>query len=238
MRKLVVVATLAALALPAHVHAQSTATPAPPPIQTPGQSEPDVPAPQPSRHAHRLHLFISPSGEPFRGRDGFDAWFAQADANHDGVITAAEFQADAEHAFKLYDANHDGVIDGFELQAYERDMVPEITEFAFGAQGPGGGSDEGRGHHHNGASRHGGGNMDFDQTNERAQDVKGAGPAGASRFSLLNEPEPLLAADANVDGKITHAEWMTATARRFGQLDKDHTGQLTADKLRTPLQQR
>lgn len=236
MRKLVVVATLAALALPAHVHAQSASAPAAAPAPT-QLWQPD-PTPAPPKHPHRLHLFISPSGEPFRGRDGFDAWFAQADANHDGVITAAEFQADAEHAFKLYDANHDGVIDGFELQAYERDMVPEITEFAFGAQGPGAGSDEGRGHHHNGASRHGGGNMDFDQTNERAQDVKGAGSAGASRFSLLNEPEPLLAADANVDGKITHAEWMTATARRFGQLDKDHTGQLTADKLRAPLQKK
>jgi len=233
MRKLVVVATLAALALPAHVHAQDAqSAPAPTQLWQPA-SKPDA-----LKHPHRLHLFISPSGEPFRGRDGFDAWFAQADANHDGVITAAEFQADAEHAFKLYDANHDGVIDGFELQAYERDMVPEITEFAFGAQGPGAGSDEGRRHHHNGASRHGGGNMDFEHPDERAQDVQGAGRDGASRFSLLNEPEPLLAADANVDGKITHAEWMTATTRRFGQLDKDHTGQLTADKLRAPLQKK
>lgn len=230
MRKLVVAVALAALALPAHVHAQETAPP-------PTQLWQPAPVPEASKHKHRLHLFISPSGEPFRGRGGFDAWFAQADANHDGVITAAEFEADAEHAFKLYDANRDGVIDSFELQAYERDLVPEITEFAFGAEGPGDSGGGGRGGHHHG-DRHGGGDLDFQHADERSQDVKGAGPAGASRFSLLNEPEPLLAADEDVNGKITHAEWMQATARRFAKLDKDHTGKLTAVELKPPAQKR
>lgn len=229
MRKLVIAVALAAIALPAHVHAQA----APPPTQL---WQPPA-APDASKHKHRLHLFISPSGEPFRGRDGFDAWFAQADADHDGVITAAEFEADAEHAFRLYDANRDGVIDSFELQAYERDLVPEITEFAFGAEGPGDSGGGGHSRHHHG-DQHGGGDLDFQHPDERSQDVKGAGPAGASRFSLLNEPEPLLAADANVDGKITHAEWMAATARRFAKLDKDHTGKLTAVELKPAPQKR
>src|SRR5690349_14399725 len=39
-------------------------------------------------------LFLSPMGEPFRGGEGAEAWFARADADHDGVVTAAEFQAD------------------------------------------------------------------------------------------------------------------------------------------------
>src|SRR5437764_915071 len=76
MRKLVVAAALAGLALPAHLHAQA----APPPTQL---WQPAAPTPAAPKHPPR-HLFISPSGEPFRGRNGFSAWFAQADADHDG----------------------------------------------------------------------------------------------------------------------------------------------------------
>jgi hypothetical protein len=218
MRKLVVAAALAGLALPAHLHAQ----PAPPPTEL---WKPAVTPPAP-KHAPR-HLFISPSGEPFRGHNGFSAWFAQADTDHDGAISAAEFQADAERAFKLYDTNGDGVIDGFELQTYERTMVPEITEFAVGG-GEFGGGRHNAGHRHRGADDLG------PNAGERAGDVQGAGGTGASRFSLLNEPEPLTAADLNVDGKITHAEWMQATTRRFAKLDTAHTGKLTLDTLQPP----
>lgn len=232
MRKLVFTAALSALVFPAHLHAQ-------PVIQIPGQVA-DAAKPQhphgdgAPRHRHK-HLFISPSGEPFRGRNAFSAWFAQADADHDGAISAAEFQADAERVFKLYDTNHDGVIDGFEIQAYERDVAPEITEFAVGGPMPGPGGDWGGG----GGRRHGGGR----HRREAGQDlglqtasegIQAAGATGAARFSLLNEPEPLLAADENVDGKVSHAEWLRATARRFAKLDKTHAGKLTLDTLQPP----
>ncbi|MEO8113421.1 MAG: hypothetical protein ABI655_03495, partial [Phenylobacterium sp.] len=75
----------------------------------------------------RPRLFISPSGEPFRGPDGLGAWLAGADADHDGAVTLTEFRADAVRFFKVLDANGDGRIDGFEIQAYERDIAPEIT---------------------------------------------------------------------------------------------------------------
>lgn len=71
-------------------------------------------------------LFLSPSGEPFRGPGGEAAWFAGADTNHDGVLTLAEFRADAMRFFRVLDANHDGVIDGSENQIYETKIAPEI----------------------------------------------------------------------------------------------------------------
>ncbi|MBW8882981.1 MAG: hypothetical protein JF615_16625, partial [Asticcacaulis sp.] len=65
-----------------------------------------------------------------------------------------------------------------------------------------------------------------------------AGREGAARFSLLNEPEPLLAADEDVDGKVTLAEWTHATARRFAQLDRDHAGRLTLEGLKPTNRQK
>ncbi|MFI4950775.1 MAG: hypothetical protein ACHP7A_07020, partial [Caulobacterales bacterium] len=62
----------------------------------------------------RTRLFISPSGEPFRGENGLGDWLTRADADHDGAVTLAEFRADALHFFKVLDVNGDGVIAGFE----------------------------------------------------------------------------------------------------------------------------
>ena len=69
----------------------------------------------------RLSLFVSPAGEPFRGAPGqpapIEAWFAQADANHDGKVTRAELAAAPTPIFDLADANHDGKVDKAELAA-------------------------------------------------------------------------------------------------------------------------
>jgi hypothetical protein len=90
-----------------------------------------------------VSIFISPSGEPFRpsaeAPDPFEAWFARADADHDGSIDRAEFRADALAFFKVLDVNGDGVIDGFELARYEKEVAPELAAEAegFGGDGPG-----------------------------------------------------------------------------------------------------
>ena len=71
--------------------------------------------------------FVSPMGEPFFATSGTDAlhvWFNQADANHDGVISSEEMQADAERFFRVLDTNNDGEIDPDEINHYEVDIAP------------------------------------------------------------------------------------------------------------------
>jgi hypothetical protein len=75
-------------------------------------------------------LFISPSGEPFRGRPDepypVAAWFAQADTNHDGQLSRQEFVADAMRFFGVLDVNKSGRIESIEVLYYEQVLVPEV----------------------------------------------------------------------------------------------------------------
>lgn len=179
-------------------------------------------------------LFISPCGEPFRGPDGLAAWFAGADADHDGALTLAEFRADAARFFKVLDVDSDGRIDGLENGLYETRVAPEITRMGFGDDeegppraggrggGPGGegmrGPPGGEGGGRHGPPRGG-------------QGRGGAGREGAARFSLLNEPQPVRGADADLDWKVTAAEWAKAAGRRFALLDADGDSELTLAAL-------
>jgi hypothetical protein len=169
-------------------------------------------------------LFLSPSGEPFRptaaAPDPFEAWFGQADANHDGAIDKAEFRADAARFFKQLDTNGDGVIDGFEASAYENKVVPELEAEAEGRFPPQPPAENDADHPGGGDRGHGGGRH---------------GPPRRAIARLLDEPEPVTGADFNLDSRITLAEWMQATDRRFDLLDKAKTGRLTREALRNIL---
>jgi hypothetical protein len=90
-----------------------------------------APAPADSTSAPRRQMgraFISPMGEPFFVRGPGDKpladWFAQADSNRDGSLTAAEMQADADRFFGLLDADRDGEIGPDELTHYEQVIAP------------------------------------------------------------------------------------------------------------------
>lgn len=203
----------------------------------------DPPPPKPVRHPR---LFISPSGEPFRGDNGLASWFAGADANHDGAIDEAEFTADALRFFKTLDANHDDKLDGFELQAYERDIVPELAQQDNEQGGPqGGGRRGGEGGGGGGGRRSGGGESptrgghaggipEESSIPAALPRAPGAGREGAARYALLNEAQPVANADENVDGKVSLEEWKHATARRFAHLDKAKTGRLILSDLILP----
>jgi len=236
-RRILAAALIAALAWPLAGAAQAqaeTQSPAHAPIVDLGSDPP------PSKPVRRPRLFISPSGEPFRGDKGLATWFAGADANHDGAIDEAEFTADALRFFKTLDANHDDRLDGFELQAYERDIVPELA-LQDGEPGglPGGGRrGRGGGERRGGASPtrdgHAGGADYGSSIPDAAVTAPGAGREGAARYALLNEAQPVANADENVDGKVSLEEWKHATARRFAHLDKARTGRLLLADLILP----
>lgn len=163
----------------------------------------------------RAQLFISPSGQPFRAPPGRPypaaAWFAQADRDHDGRLTRAEFQADAAAWFKVLDVNADGEISMPEVTHWEEDLVPEITRSTFGG---------GRG----GALKH---NV-IDTRNQ-----------GAAAYSVINEPHPIRGADADFSMRVSQAEWRAAADRRFDLLDVDKDGAIALAELpQTPAQGR
>ncbi len=197
----------------------------------------DPAPPTPVRHPR---LFISPSGEPFRGENGLAVWFAGADADHDGAIDEAEFTADALRFFKALDANGDGKLDGFELQAYERDIVPELAqqdnEQGGGRRvdGDGGGGGRRGGGESPTRDGHAGGIPEGSSIPAGTPKAPGAGREGAARYALLNEAQPVANADENVDGKVSLEEWKHATARRFTHLDKAKTGKLILSDLILP----
>ncbi|OYU68532.1 MAG: hypothetical protein CFE28_00075 [Alphaproteobacteria bacterium PA2] len=177
-------------------------------------------------------LFISPSGEPFRHGQGAAAWFAQTDADHDGAVTLVEFRKDASRAFALLDRNSDGVIDGPETTYYENELVPEISQTTGdGDRGPSG---ERGGRGSRGRPPPGGPGPDREGRGEPPPSGgrNGGTPRqGAGRFAYLDIPEPIRAADLNLDWRVTGAEWLKAADRRFAMLDTGALGKLTPETL-------
>src|SRR5690349_2042910 len=181
--------------------------------------------------AYRWAPFVSPMGEPFRSRtpddDPFAHWFHQADANQDGLLTADEMRADAERFFVVLDRNADGRIDSEERMTYEAEIAPEVQS-----------------------------NTDWKRTRQESaaeprpsngrrrqwdRDIDGYqidGLQGAARYGLLNLPEPVAGADANLDRVISLEEFRRAAAYRFQLLDSDHSAGLQLKKLEALLPSR
>lgn len=173
------------------------------------------------------NLFISPSGQPFRGaiKDPYAIamWMAQADTDKDGKISAAEFTADADNFFKTLDLNHDGYVSSPENTNYETNVAPEITRTDPRVAQP--------------KDRYiePDPDMDANPNGDKTRYIKQI--IGASQYSLMDEPQPIRAADANFDFRISASEWTSATNQRFSILDRNGDGFITPDELpKTPLQ--
>lgn len=224
-----VVFAVAALTLAACGHAPADG----PDRRGPGGA-PGEPTDGPPRS--RQQVFVSPAGEPFRAPAGeaypVAAWFAGADASHDGALSRDEFAADAARFFSALDTDHDGVLDGFEVAHYEKSVAPEILlgagfapSGARGEGGPGGGRRGGPPGGGRGPAGKGG--------------VMGGALQGATPYSLLAEPQPVMGADADFNRRISRDEALKAARARFTLLDRDKDGVLRrADLPPTPVQGR
>lgn len=206
-------------------------------LASPAAARRDAPTPVCSEPARPV-LFISPMGEPFRPTDGpgddpVRRWFDQADRNRDGMLTVGELMLDGDRFFATLDKDRSGELLPDEVSAYEQDIAPEIRLYQRrperaadgGAGGPGKDEDRDRAR---GAKRQGG----------RAGAGGGYdGAIGAGRYAFLNIPNPVAAADRDLNRAITVQEFRAAAADRFADLDPRQTKALSFAQLpKTPAQ--
>ncbi len=200
------------------------------PFGGPGEDRPAPPA-----------LFVSPFGEVFAAPSGepwpVGDWFHGADANLDGVVAYDEFAADGRRWFNHLDSDQDGRLNQAELWAYEA----SLREMGGGSQGGGG---RGPGARLSSATR-GVALGVAPQTAGGSNIRRQGGPRGPRGYGIVAEagffnlPQPVKAADVNIDQRITADEWAAATQRWFQALDTDRDGRLTLVSLpKTPLQRR
>lgn len=183
-------------------------------------------------------LFISPMGEPFRGESESPPetrWFAGADADSDGAITALEMLGDAARFFHMLDADRDGEIEPDEIEHYETVLVPEtrVHDAArmprTGASrprmpgGPGGGSPGGGGP--------GGATPDGPPGGGDARSGRREPRQGAARFGYFDLPQPVISADANMNRGVSREEFARAAEQRFAALDRNGDGRLERGEL-------
>jgi hypothetical protein len=183
------------------------------------------------------NTFISPCGQPFRApRSAPYAvadWFKAADKNGDGKLDRTEFVADAAAFFKVLDLNSDGVLSHYEVAEYEQRVAPEIVGrrvktswniprlwlAQLDRPGP---------------IDPGGDQPSDDDAKTPPLDVSGE---GAAPYGLLGEPEPVLAADLDLSGVISRANFLKLADMHFTTLDQVEAGYLTLARLpKTPVQ--
>lgn len=166
-------------------------------------------------------LFLSPMGEPFRGGGtaiaNVDRWFTAADRDGDGALILAELEEDAARFFATLDTDGDGEIEPAEIARYENEVAPEIQ---VGLQMRAGGVGDWRGR---GSRR-------------RRVAVYERGIEGAGRYAFLNIPQPVIAADSDMNRGVSRAEFATAAGERFTLLDADRDGRMGRAEL-PPLPQ-
>jgi len=196
-----------------------------------------APSTSPSPHGGpggRATVFVSPMGEPFRGRASraaaLDVWFASADKDANGILSNQEMRDDAARFYATLDVTKDGEIDPDDIRRYENDIAPEIQISAWpegrrsssSMTGYTGQADERLGYTRSQAAR--------PRKVSQPEGLKGAG-----RMGLLNIPEPVISADADLNRGVSEAEFLRAATTRFVLLDTNRDGKLARSELQTIL---
>lgn len=166
-------------------------------------------------------LFLSPMGEPFRSHGtaagNVGAWFAAADGDRDGALTPAELRQDAARFFALLDSDRNGELGPGEIARYENVVAPEV-QVGLQMRGSGFGDWRGRG------------------SRRRRVAMFDEGIQGAGRYSFLNLPQPVIAADSDMNRGVSRDEFAQTAGERFALLDSNRDGRLERAEL-PPLPQ-
>jgi hypothetical protein len=179
-------------------------------------------------------LFVSPMGEPFRanaaGARGIDLWFTEADANYDTRISHDEFIANANAFFAQVDANQDGVLTSLEDTVYWRRTAPEVVDGPAGGEPIG--NTNGPPEQHSRQEGHPVTRNDDVNVSGPHRGHPREPAQGAQAYGLLGDAEPILSCDSNFDRRVTLDEFDACAERRFAQLDANHDGFFTPDEVR------
>lgn len=153
------------------------------------------------------------------------AWFLRVDANHDDRISLDEFEAEADATFRHYDLDGDGTIMVPELEKARMQDHPGHAEPPPPENGDAGKSGMGGA----GAGGQGAGGPDMSRPDGGGR--HGGGGHGGGGNSFPGGVDPIMAADSNVDFRVTREEFHAYAQALFEALDANHDGLLTEDEV-------
>jgi hypothetical protein len=179
---------------------------------------------------------FSPNGEPLIGKgwpadcDAAEgAWFDRLDTAHSGRVTLAQLMADAERQYKLMDLRHDGKVTAEELSTYrlkemgghyisistpdQKDTIERLDD-----------DDDDSGRRPGGLADRNAGRGRADESDRKID---------AFAALTTDQPDPVMSADADLDGSVTWEEFRALVAQNFAEFDKDHAGFITKSEVQT-----
>jgi hypothetical protein len=167
------------------------------------------------------------TGEPLNGgvlgRPKCEAaqadWLARVDTDHDGTLEIDELLAETNRQFTVMNIDHSGQLTADQLEVYRAPFA--LTRDAAPGPQPDG-SDQDRG------QDRGDQDQDHDQGRRGGRD---APHAGTGPRPPASQPDPVLAADSNLDFEVSLQEFILQQRENFRQLDKNHDQRLSAGEL-------
>ena len=130
-------------------------------------------------------------------------WITRVGRNHDGTMDLDDLLAEAKSQFAAMDLNHDGFITAYELSQYRLRNDPDSAQPK---------PDDSQ-HSHSDEQR------DRNGIHRMAQHPNGS------------QPDPVLAADNNLDFKVTLDEFLELQRENFRHYDKNRIHKLDANDL-------